>query len=561
MQFKGSSIRGISLPDKGVSAPKHQIILHPFISAGPLSGRFFWKGLPMLKHVSAAALLLAASCLPALAQADANTLVIAQSVDIESLEPDMLNVTASINVASHVWGTLLSVTPEGEIVPNFAESYEWNDEGTEISFKIREGLLCEDGEVLDAEDVAYTLTRAADPENKFIGHAPGFVYSSIGYVGARAEGSDTAVLQVKGYSSTVPGMVAKIFIHCKDSYEKMSLEEAASTPVASGPYKVVEWVRADRVVLEKNDNWTLSEVPFERVVFRVIPESSTRTAELLAGNVDIAVNIPPDQSETVNASGRAKVVAVAGTRRIFAGFNFSGNFDGTTGGDAIKNVEVRRALNMAVDVPTICQQLLGTACERATGPANQANPDVQAYPYDPEQAEAMLDAAGFPRGDDGIRFELTMQGPQGRYLNDGAVQQAIAQYLSDVGVKTTNDLMDMTVYSPMAREHRAGPLYFIGQGGATWSAIYDMSLFPSRDAPVNNGMWFNQEWQTRWDSLQGVRDTAEESRIVNEMLQIFADDAPWIFLYFQPDFYGVSDRINFEPRRDEAIEGWTATLK
>jgi peptide/nickel transport system substrate-binding protein len=74
-------------------------------------------------------------------------------------------------------------------------------------------------------------------------------------------------------------------------------------------------------------------------------------------------------------------------------------------------------------------------------------------------------------------------------------------------------------------------------------------------------MWFNQEWQTRWDSLQGVRDTAEESRIVNEMLQIFADDAPWIFLYFQPDFYGVSDRINFEPRRDEAIEGWTATLK
>jgi len=92
----------------------------------------------MLKRASLYALALAATCLPAFAQTDANTLVIAQSVDIESLEPDMLNVTASINVASHLWGTLLSVTPEGEIVPNFAESYEWNDEGTEISFKIRD---------------------------------------------------------------------------------------------------------------------------------------------------------------------------------------------------------------------------------------------------------------------------------------------------------------------------------------------------------------------------------------------------------------------------------------
>jgi peptide/nickel transport system substrate-binding protein len=515
----------------------------------------------MLKPLSVGALALAATCLPAFAQTDENTLVIAQSVDIESLEPDMLNVTASINVASHLWGTLLSVTPEGEIVPNFAESYEWNDEGTEIAFTIREGLTCEDGETLDAEDVAYSLTRAADPEYEFIGHTPGFVYSSIGYVGARADDARTAVMEVEGYSSTVPGMVAKIFIHCKDSYEAMTVEEASENPVASGPYKLVEWVRADRVVLERNEEWSLGELAFDNVVFRVVPESSTRTAELLAGQVDIAVNIPPDQIEAIDASGQATVAAVAGTRRIFAGFNFSGNFDGTPGGDAIKNVEVRRALNMAVDVPTICQQLLGTPCERATGPANLANPNIEPYPYDPEEAEAMLDAAGFPRGEDGVRFELVIQGPRGRYLNDAAVQQALAQYLSDVGVATTNDLMDMSIYSPMAREHRAGPMYFIGQGGATWSAIYDMSLFPSRDAPVNNGNWFNEDWQTRWDSLSGVRDEAEERRIVDEMLEIFHADAPWIFLYFQPDFYGVSERINYEPRRDEAIEAWTATLK
>jgi peptide/nickel transport system substrate-binding protein len=515
----------------------------------------------MIKRASLCALALAGLSLPALAQNDPDTLVIAQSVDIESLEPDMLNQATSINVASHLWGTLLDVTPEGEIVPAFAESYEWNEAGTEITFKIRQGLKCEDGEPLTAEDVVYSFTRAADPANAFIGHTPGFVYSSIGYVGAHMVDDQTAVLEVKGYSSTVPGMVAKVFMHCKDSYEQLSVEQAAVSPVASGPYKLVEWVRADRVVLVRNENWTMGDVPFENVIFRVIPEGSTRTAELIAGNVDIATNIPPDQSDAINNSGWATVKVVQGTRRMFVGFNFSGNFDGTPGGEAIKNVEVRRALNLAVDVPTICAQLLSTECVRASGPANQGNPNVEPYPYDPEQAEAMLDAAGFPRGADGVRFSLDMQGPNGRYLQDGAVQQAVAQYLSDVGVQTTNDLMEMSLFSPLAREHRAGPVYFIGQGGATWSAVYDMALFPSRDAPVNNGNWYNEDWQTRWDSLSSLRDPAQERVVVDEMLQIFHDDAPWIFLYFQPDFYGVSNRINFEPRRDEEIEAWRASLK
>ncbi len=93
----------------------------------------------MLRPVPIAALV-ASLAAPALAQSDPDTLMIAQSVDIESLEPDMLNVSGSINVASHIWGTLLSVTPEGEIVPNFATGWEWNEAGNEISFPIREGL-------------------------------------------------------------------------------------------------------------------------------------------------------------------------------------------------------------------------------------------------------------------------------------------------------------------------------------------------------------------------------------------------------------------------------------
>ncbi len=519
----------------------------------------------MTTKVAAAGLAVGAAMLAAGAGAqapDRDTIVVAQSIDIESFEPAGLNNTASVNVANHLWGTLLDVTPDGEIVPYLAESYAWNQAGNAITFKLKPGLKCEDGEALTAEDVAFSFNRVADPELKLVGSSAVFVFPSIGFVRARADDDLTVTVEMRRYQSIVPGMLARVYVHCKDSYEKMTKEQAALRPVASGPYKLDRWVKDDRVVLVRNDQFTARPVPFQRAVFRVVPDSSTRAAELISGGVDIATNIVPDQKRAIEARGTASVPAVQGTRRIFVGFNFTDAFKTGRAGEAIHDVRVRRALNMAVDVPTICRQLLATECQRAAGPANRGNPDVKAYPYDPRQAEAMLDEAGFRRGPDGVRFALTLQGGRGRYLNDVDVMQAVAQYLSDVGVRTTVDVMDfVSTFSPMARSHRAGPLYLIGQGGATWSAVFDMALFPSKTAPVNNGQWFNEGWQSRWDRLGDVRDPAEEQKVVNEMLKIFSDDAPWIFLYFQPDFYGVSNRVAWAPRRDERIDVLDAKLK
>jgi peptide/nickel transport system substrate-binding protein len=359
------------------------------------------------------------------------------------------------------------------------------------------------------------------------------------------------------YSSPALGLISEAYIHCKDSYEAMSLEDAAATPIGSGPYRFVEWVKDDYVLMEKVEDFTLRDVAYDEIEWRVIPEASTRTAELIAGNVDIITNVPPDQHDAVNNSDTAAVAGVAGTRRMYVGFNQRDIFDDTEGGQAIKNTDVRTALQYAIDVPTICSTLLAFDCERMASMVNSPNdnPDLEPYPYDPARAEELLDAAGYPRGEDGVRFDITFMAGRGRYLNDVAVVQAIAQYLTDVGLNVDLQLMDWgSEFTPLLREHGVGPLYFVGTGGSTWSAVYDMSDLSACDAATNYTEWCNEEWFALWDQLGEARTPEAEREIVNQMLDVMYNDSPWLFLYFQPDFYGIANDVDWQPRRDEYVD-------
>jgi peptide/nickel transport system substrate-binding protein len=508
----------------------------------------------MKRHLLlAGAAVLLAPMATALAVPPEDTIVVGISADVNTFDPAPISSRDNSNIAKHIFGTLYEITPDGDIVPDLAESYEVSEDGTSYTYTLREGLTCEDGEALTAEDAAYSFNRAADPENAFTGNTPGFVFSSIQFQGAEAV-SELEVRVDLGRPNPVSfGLIAEVFIHCMDSYEAMTLEEAASNPVASGPYRLVSWEPGSQVVLER---WKEDEGNFQNIIWRVIPEASTRTAELIAQNVDIITNVSPDQIDAINNSGSAEVAPVQGTRRIYVGFNMSDDFADTEGGAAIQNAAVRRALQYAVDVPSICTQLLNFECERATSLVNppNGNPDLVPYPYDPEMAEQLLDEAGFPRADDGVRFEITLQAGRGRYLNDVNVVQAIGQFLSDVGVQTNVELMDWaSTYVPLISQRQAGPMFFLGTGGGTWSPLYDMTDLSVVEAGTNYTHWDNPEWFDRWTDIAAAETEEERRVVINEMLEVFYEDSPWLLLYFQPDFYGVANRVAFEPRRDEKV--------
>lgn len=496
----------------------------------------------------------------ATAQVSDDTLVVGLSADITTFEPAAISSRDNANIARHIFETLFSIEGDGSVVPDLATDLEISEDGLAYVYTIEEGRTCHDGEPLTAEDVAYSFNRAKDPANAFTGNTPGFVFSSVGFESAEAIDDTHVQINLAAPNPIAFGLLAEVYIHCKDSYEAMTLDQAASTPVGSGSYRLASWTPGSEVVLEK----VADPANFERIVWRIIPEASTRSAELIAGNVDIITNVAPDQVETIDNSGTAEVQAVQGTRRIYVGFNLSEPFATMPGGEAIQDPAVRRALQYAIDVPTICEQLLNFPCERATGLVNPPNdhPGLDPYPYDPAMAEQLLDEAGWPRLEDGNRFSIRLQAGRGRYLNDENVVLAIAQYLSDVGINVEVDLMEWgSVYVPLIRERNAGPLFFLGSGGALWSPLYDMTDLAKVDSGTNYTHWDDPRWFDRWEDIAAAETPEEQRVIIDEMLQVFYDDGPWLHLYFQPDFYGVSNRIDWTARPDEKVYLFDATLR
>lgn len=496
----------------------------------------------------------------AAAQPADNTIVIGLSADINTFEPANISSRDNANIARHIFGTLYTIDGDGTVRPDLAENLEITEDGLGYIYTLREGLTCHDGEPLTAEGAAFSFNRAANRDNGFTGNTPGFVFSSIGFQSAEALDERRVQINLAAKNPIAFGLIAEVYIHCLDYYQNNTLDHLAANPVGSGPYKLASWSVGSEVVLEKVGE----PANFERMVWRIIPEASTRAAELIAGNVDIITNVSPDQVGAVNASGNAEVQIVQGTRRIYVGFNLSERHNGLPGGDAIQDPMVRRALQYAVDVPAICSQLLQFECRRATGIVNPPNdhPDIEPYPYDPETAEKMLDEAGWPRAADGNRFSIRFQAGRGRYLNDVNVVQAITQYLQDVGIDVELELMDWaTQFVPLIRQRDAGPLYFLGSGGALWSPLYDMTDLARVESGTNYTHWDDPRWFSRWADIAATNDPAEQRVIINEMLQVFYDDGPWLHLYFQPDFYGVSNRIDWTARPDEKVYLFEAGLK
>lgn len=471
------------------------------------------------------------------------TLIVAQGVDATMLDPGMHSETTTANVERQIFDPLLDKGEGQEYEPALATNWD-PVSPTTWEIQLREGVQFHDGERLTAEDVQYTIERILDPSKNSPQAANYSAIESIEIV-------DDYLLRIhtKQPYPVLPARLANLRIVPKHYVEAIGDDRFKLEPMGSGAYKFVKWDKDEQVVLEANPNYWRGEPEIKHVIFKAIPEDASRVMALQAGQVDIAVNIPPHQIEAVNGSGKAQVAAVPSSRFLLIQFMMDN-------GGPLSDQRVRRALNLAVDVDSIIANLLGG---NAT-PMSQTladldfgfNPDLKPYGYDPEQAKALLQAAGYADG-----FKLTMAAPSGRYMMDKEVAEAIKSQLETIGIEVQLELLEWGVYAnQVVGRTVTADMWLIGWGnslfdaeGTLYSWFRSGQRFSYYDVPAQR----SQAVDALLDKARTNMSEEQREQEYHQALSMIHADIPWLLLHQQKDLYGVSKRVNWSPRSDEAI--------
>ncbi len=477
-------------------------------------------------------------------------LVVAQGVDATMLDPGMHSETTTANVERQIFDPLLEMGANQEYEPALATSWEAVTPTT-WEIRLRQGVRFHDGEELTAEDVQYTIERILDPSKN---SPQASNYSAI----ASVEVVDDYTLRIhtKQPYPVLPARLANLRIVPKHYVEEIGDERFKREPVGTGPYKLVRWDKDEQIVLEANPDYWRGEPEIKRVVFKVIPEDASRVMALQAGQVDIAVNIPPHQVAAVNNSGKAQVLEVPSSRFLLIQFMMDNP-------GPLADRRVRLALNLAVDVDSIVENLLGgNATPMTQTLANLDfgyNPQLKPYGYDLERAKALLKEAGYADG-----FKLTFAAPTGRYMMDKEVGEAIKNQLEALGLQVELKLPEWGVYAEQIMSRKVdADLWLIGWGNSLFDAegtLYTWFHTGQRFCYYHVDAERQRVVDELLDKARTNMDPQEREQQYQQALALIHEDIPWLLLHQQKDLYGVSKRVNWTPRSDEAIilynAGW-----
>lgn len=465
------------------------------------------------------------------------SITVARPNDVAGLDPGFL--TESAVVVDNIFDTLVTRDAEENLVPSLALSWEQLDDTT-WEFKLREGVKFSNGEDFNAEAVKYSIDRVINPDN----NAPTLSYiSTVSEV--KVVDDYTVDIITTDSDPLIPTRFSRYPTEVvPPAYaEEVGQEEFAQKPVGTGPYKFESWEKGTSVTLVRNDDYWGDAPEVSQVVFRAIAESSTRLSALQNGEVDIITNVGADDKDKIDSTDGIHVSAVERAGNIvYIGFK--------TDEAPLSDIRVRQALNYAVDVDSIVDNILkgaGVATNSIIGPSDAGYAgEPEGYSYDPEKAKELLEEAGYENG-----FDLTID-TVSWYLKNTEVTQAIAAMLAEVGVNATVNDVESSVYRETVPAGQQSSAYMLG-----WSSTNTLDADAAIYAILHSGQSYstynNAEVDTLLDEARYATADTDRDALYAEIQQLYIEDAPRIFLYQENAYYGVSDRINWDGKIDTKI--------
>lgn len=468
-------------------------------------------------------------------------ITIAQTSAVNTLDPHgSASVGLDLSVLSHVYPTLILRQPDYKLVPSLAESWEAVDDLT-WKFTLVPGAKFANGEPLDSETVAWNIERVTNPDK------PMRISSWFRQIESVNVISPTE-FEIKT-SSPYPALPAQLSMFMLLPPKWASEHDPVTETMSGFKYKMVENVPGDHITLEPNPDFWGTPAQFDHVTFRVIPETASRIAALMAGEVDLINKVPASEIGRIKESPKADAGAVDSTRSVFIKLN--------TEKAPLDNKKFRQALNYAVDKTLIAEALFDglatvSKCQVMTPDYFGYNPDLKPYPYDPEMAKKLLEESGVDLSQT-FEFEL----PASTYLQGEEVTQAVAQMFGDVGVKTEIQTMEFGAYLDKYRKaHDLGRMSLLGQAWATIDADGLLTLFK----PGNQySYWNDPAFDEQLVAGGSTTDEAARKAAYKKATEIMCDEAPVVFLYAQPATYGVSKNVSYKARGDDWMRAYDMT--
>ena len=466
----------------------------------------------------------------------------------------------SLTAAYQIVENLVFVEPGGtELQPGLATEWSSNDDGTVWTFTLREGVMFQDGTPFNAEAVKFNIDRWNDPNFEYGFRDQGKIYEAWGYVFGGYKGDEAATVEsaevVDEYTlqlnltkpmGFLPAAMSSSYfgIHSPTAVREAGADygQPAVGSVGTGPFQFVEWVDGSQLTLERNPDYWGEPAGVERLVFRGIEDSTARLAELQAGSIDIAVNLSPDDAQTIeNDSSLETAVADSNLNIGYIGLH--------QGNKPLQNVKVRQAIAHAVDWNEVVSAFFGEGAQVASqfippGLIGYSE-DLEPYSYDPEMARQLLSEAGFADGFSTQMWYMPVSRPY--FPSAEPVASAIASYLADIGIQAELQTEDWGTYLD---DNNTGkfPIYMLG-----WSADYAdpdnfvYTFFGSQEGVRNFG-WDNAKVRNLLNQARQEPDEDTRAELYGQINQIIYDQVPAIPVDHNPVLNAVRVGIEgFEP--------------
>lgn len=500
----------------------------------------------------------------ALAAKKGGTLVFGRGGDSVGLDPAYETDGNSFMIADNIFEALVAYADESTALePGLAKSWDISSNGLTYTFHLRQGVKFHDGTNFNADSVVFSIGRMMKtPEVKFHGkgwkipaqdRTPEYWVSmemdeTIGSI--EATGEFTVVFKLKRVEAPFLANMGMDFadIISPTAFLK-NPKEFLRNPVGTGPFKFVKWVRDDRIILDKNQNyWDKSAGPYlNRVVFRSIPENSVRFLELKTGNIDICQFPNPADIDLAKQDSNLILPTQAGMNIGYLSFNH-------TKEPWKSNLNLRKAIAHAINRKAIVDNIyqgMGQVAKNPIPPTMWGyNKNVPGYEYNPELAKQLLEKAGYPGGKGLGEISLWSMPVPRPYNPDGVkIGVAMSADLAKIGITAKIVTYDWGTY---LKKQRGQPddmdLFQLGWTGDNGDPDNFLAvLFDGLASSSIRTQWKNKRYHDLMTKGKTTIDQAKRTKIYEEAQQLIFDEVAVISIAHSTVIWPSQKRVaNFK---------------